>query len=135
MTTDQLLQRVRETTARFVDSAKKMILEANIVPDFAGVANLLVTPAGNIKLVDINNISPVTFEKTIRLDNKRYPVCDKSVEAISMLEQNLLERPIDRSEKIYKTFLEPQRMKDVVDLEEKFHRSMKNDDDDEWSPT
>ncbi|MBW1840915.1 MAG: hypothetical protein JRF27_03360 [Deltaproteobacteria bacterium] len=133
MTTEQLIQRVQETTARFVDSAKKMILETGIIPDLAGVANLILTPVGSIKLVDINNISKVSFQTEISLDDKRYPVCDKSVEAISMLERHLIERPLDMTEKIYRAFLEPRRMKAVKDLEEEFHRSMKNDE--EWNPS
>jgi hypothetical protein len=133
MTTEQLIQRVRKTTENFVDSVKKMILEENIVPDLAGVANLLLTPAGNIKLVDINNISEVEFKAEVNLDDKKYPVCDKSIEAISMLEQHLLERSIDMTEKIYRIFLDPQRMKAVKEIEEEFHRSMKNEE--EWSPS
>jgi hypothetical protein len=59
------------------------------------------------------------------LDDKGYPVCDKSIEAISILEQKLLDKPIDKTETLYKIFLDPQRMKDVSDLEEKFHGSLK----------
>jgi hypothetical protein len=100
-----------------------MILEARYVPDFAGVENLLITPAGDIKLVDINNISKVSFTADIRLDDKGYPVCDKSIEAVAMLEKELLGKPIDRTEKLYQIFLDPQRMKDVGALEDKFHLS------------
>jgi len=125
VSTEQLIQRVRKKAENFIAGAKKMILEANYVPDFAGVANLLLTPAGDIKLVDINNISKVTFGSEISLDGKGYPVCDKSIEAIAILEEKLLDRPIDRTEKIYKTFFAPQRMAAVKALEEKFHRNMK----------
>jgi len=100
-------------------------LEVNYIPDLAGVENLLVTRTGNIKLVDINNISKVSFSPRISLDDKGYPVCDKSVEAISILEQKLMDKPIDKTEKIYRTFLAPQRIKEVKYLEEKFHRSLK----------
>jgi hypothetical protein len=125
MTTEQLVTRFQKRVENFIKSVKKMILEANYVPDFAGVENLLVTPGGNIKLVDINNISRVSFGPDISLDDKEYPVCDKSIEAISILEQKLLDRPIDKTETLYKIFLDPQRMKDVRKLEEKFHRSLK----------
>ena len=91
----------------------------------AGVENLLITHTGDIKLVDINNISKVTFEPTISIDDKGYPVCDKSIEALSLLEQKLLARPIDMRETIYRAFLDPQRMKDVKALEKEFHLSMK----------
>ncbi len=125
MSMDQLVARFQKNVEKFIKSVKKMILEANYVPDFAGLENLLVTPEGDIKLVDINNISRVSFGPDIRLDDKGYPVCDKSIEAISILEQKLLDKPIDKTEKLYKIFLDPQRMKEVSVLEEKFHGSLK----------
>ena len=125
MTTDQLVTKFRKKVEKFIKSVKKMILEAKYVPDFAGLENLLVTPEGDIKLVDINNVSRVSFGPDIRLDDKGYPVCDKSIEVISILEQKLLDKPIDKNETLYKIFLDPLRMKDVSNLEEKFHRSLK----------
>lgn len=117
------IQMFYKNVEHFISCIKKMILEAHYVPDFAGVENLLITPSGGIKLVDINNISKVSFSADINLDDKGYPVCDKSVEAVSMLEKKLLGKPIDHSEKLYRTFLDPQRMKDVGVLEDKFHLS------------
>lgn len=125
MTTEQLVTRFQKRVENFIKSVKKMILEASYVPDFAGVENLIITSGGGIKLVDINNISRVSFGSDISLDDKGYPVCDKSIEVISILEQKLLDRPIDKTETLYKIFLDPQRMKEVSDLEEKFHRSLK----------
>jgi len=125
-TADQLVTRFRKNVEKFIKSVKKMILEANYVPDFAGLENLIVTPGGDIKLVDINNVSKVSFGPDISLDDKGYPVCDKSIEAISILEQKLLGTPIDKTETLYKIFLDPLRMKDVSVLEEKFHRSLKS---------
>ncbi len=126
MTPEQRIHNLQKKIENFIVCVKKMILEANIVPDFAGVENLLVTPNGNIKLVDINNISKVSFGPDINLDDKGYPVCDKSIEAISMLEKGMLEKPIDKTERLYKIFLDPQRMKDVSALEEKFHLSARS---------
>jgi len=123
LTSEQLIHKFYKKVEHFTACVKKMILEANYVPDFAGVENLLITPTGNIKLVDINNISKVILGPKISLDDKGYPVCDKSIEAISMLEKKLLGKPIDITEKLYKTFLDPQRMKEVSALEEKFHLS------------
>ena len=125
MTTDQLVTKFRKKVEKFIKSVKEMILEANYVPDFGGLENLLVTPEGDIKLVDINNVSRVSFGPDISLDDKGYPVCDKSIEAISILEQKLLDKPIDKTETLYKIFLDPQRMKEVNVLEENFHRSLK----------
>jgi hypothetical protein len=125
ITADQFVNRFRKNIKKFIESVKKMILEANYVPDLAGLENLLVTPGGDIKLVDINNVSRVSFGSDIRLDDKGYPVCDKSIEAISLLEEKLLDKSIDKTETLYKIFLDPLRMKDVSDLEEKFHGSLK----------
>ena len=126
MTSEQLIQKFYKKVEHFIACVKKMILKANYVPDFAGVENLLITPAGNIKLVDINNISKVFLGPKINLDDKGYPVCDKSIEAISMLEKKLLGKSIDKTAKLYKIFLDPQRMKEVVELEEKFHFSARS---------
>jgi hypothetical protein len=102
-----------------------MILEGGCIPDLSGVGNLILTPAGNIKLVDINNISPVVFGDEVSIDDKGYPVCDKSIEVISILEQKLLQRPIDMKETIYGTFLNPRRMKRVKAVEKKFRSERK----------
>lgn len=126
MTSEQLIHIFQKKVEHFIACVKKMILKANYVPDFAGVENLLITPTGNIKLVDINNISKVSFGPEISLDDKGYPVCDKSIEAISMLEKKLLGKPIDKTERLYKIFLDPQRMKEVGALEEKFHLSARS---------
>lgn len=126
MKSEQRIQKFYKKVEHFTACVKKMILEANYIPDFAGVENLLITPAGNIKLVDINNISKVFLGPKISLDDKGYPVCDKSIEAISMLEKKLLGKSIDKTEKLYKIFLDPQRMKEVGELEEKFHFSARS---------
>jgi hypothetical protein len=51
-------------------------------------------------------------------------VGDKSIEALGLLEEKLLGRPINKSDLIYKTFLDPERMKDVKAAEEAFYLSM-----------
>lgn len=93
---------------------------ASLSPSLAGVGNLILTRKGNIKLVDINNISTVTFSAEISLDDKGYPVCDKSIEVISLIEKKLLLRPIHMNETIYRTYLDPQRMKKVRAIEKDF---------------
>ena len=117
------IQMVRIRLERFIEGVKRMILEAGYVPDLAGVGNILLTPAGDVKLVDINNVSKVSFESSIEVDDKGYPVCDTSIKALSLLEQKVLERPIDMKETLYSTFLEPQRMNDVRILQERFDSS------------
>jgi hypothetical protein len=108
----------------FIERLKRMIVEANHIPDLAGVGNLLITRSGDVKLVDINNISRVSLDPNINLDDRGYPVCDKSIEALSLLEQTLLGRSIDRNDVIYKTFLDAKRMEEVKALEKEFHISM-----------
>ena len=115
---------VRKEAEGALGRIRKMITEASLVPDLAGVGNLLLTRMGKIKLVDINNISRVSFEHGIPMDDRGYPVCDKSIEALSLLEQNLLGRPADRSAPIYQTFLDPGRMKEVRSIEREFYNPM-----------
>ena len=126
MMIDQWIRSIREKTENFIQKLKQMIMETNYVPDLAGVGNLILTRSGNIKLVDINNISNVHFDPIIHLDDRNYPVCDKSIEALSLLEQKLLDRPLHKNDLIYKTFLDPKRMKDVQAIDEEFRRSMES---------
>jgi hypothetical protein len=119
------IERIRKRSAIFVKKIKDMIIKENHIPDLAGIGNLILTPYGQIKLVDINNISRVYFSSDIRLDDRGYPVCDKSIEALSLLEAKLLGRSINKNEVIYKTFLDVRRMKDVRAMEKAFHNSMK----------
>jgi len=117
-------QNVRKGAERALGRIRTMIQEAKLVPDLAGVGNLLLTRTGDIKLVDINNISRVSFKPAIPLDDRGYPVCDKSIEALSLLEQKLIGRPADRNAPIYQTFLDPGRMKEVRSIEREFHVSI-----------
>jgi hypothetical protein len=108
----------------FVKRIKQMIREAEHIPDLAGAGNLLLTPSGTIKLVDVNNISRVLLNATIQLDDRGYPVCDKSIQALSLLERKLLRRSPQESDRLYGIFLEPERMKAVRKLEENFNRTV-----------
>jgi hypothetical protein len=122
-TSDQWIRSVRERADNFIKKLKKMIAETGYVPDLAGAGNLILTRSGNIKLVDINNVSRVLFDPVINLDDKGYPVCDKSIEALFLIEQKLLGRSSLRTEPIYDTFLDPERMKEVRALDEEFRIS------------
>lgn len=124
MRTERLIKRARKRVNKFIEGVKTMVLETNHVPDLAGVGNLLLTPEGELKIVDINNISSVSFGPTIPIDDKGYPLCDKSIQALSLLEQKILAKPINKEDGVYKTFLGSQRMRDVKVLEDKFHFSM-----------
>ena len=124
--TDQWSRVVRKKVKNFIEKNKEMILGANLVPDLAGIGNLLLTRNGDIKLVDINNVSNVSFGTTIQLDDRGYPVCDKSIEALFRLEQDFV-GPSNYSESdIYRTFLDPQRMKEVNAIQDAFHFAMQS---------
>jgi hypothetical protein len=70
--------------------------------------------------VDINNISPVFFDSQVHLDEKGYPVCDKSIEALSLLEEKIFGRPVDMDDDIYRFFLNPLRSNAVKKKEALF---------------
>jgi hypothetical protein len=120
---EKWLLELRRKAGTFIGQIKTMIVETLHVPDLAGVGNLLVTPTGTIKLVDINNVSPVRFRPEIELDDRGYPVCDKSIEALSLLEEKLLGAFDWRGDAIYRSFLIPERMKEVEALVKEFRPS------------
>jgi hypothetical protein len=116
---------VQKKGESFIKKIKTMVSETGHIPDLAGTGNLIITASGNICLVDINNISPVTMEASILLDEKGYPVCDKSIQALSLIEEKILGRPIDRNEKIYSWFLNPKRRVSVKFQEDRFWKMKK----------
>lgn len=122
-----LVTLIRRSAESFVRHVRKMIFATGLIPDLAGDGNLILTDAGNIKLVDINNISPVSLTSHIYLDEKGYPVCDKSVEALFEIEKNLAGHSPDTNDQLYKTFLDPGRMFTVSAIEKEFHRSLNLD--------
>jgi len=124
---DRWVGGVREKADKLIQKLKQMISRTKRVPDLAGVGNLILTRSGNIKLVDINNISSISFDRTIPIDDRGYPVCDKSIEALSLLEQKLTGRSLDRRDIIYNTFLDPGRMKEVKKIETRFHALLTED--------
>lgn len=112
----------RRKARRFVAAVKQMIAEERQIPDLAGAGNLVLRASGDITLVDINNISPVVFDDAVPLDDKGYPVCDKSVEALSLIEAKLLGRAIDRAEPAYRFFLDPARKRRAAAEEAAFYQ-------------
>jgi len=116
------IESFREHIAAFLTCVKRMIMEAGSIPDLAGVSNLILTASGAVKLVDINNISPVSLSPHIPVDDKGYPICDKSVQALALLEQKLLGRAPGRDDPIYRVFLDPDRVRDVKAMEDSFHK-------------
>jgi len=115
--------RTAQTKGRcFIQAVKQMITAVRYVPDLAGAGNLVITKAGQFKLVDINNISPVVFGAEIFLDDKGYPVCDKSIEALALLEQKITGQAIGGDEELYGFFLTPERRRRVKRREGMFYR-------------
>ena len=73
--------------------------------------------------MDINNISRVSCETGIFCDDKGYPVCDKSVEALSLMERKLLGLSLDKTDPLLGAFFDSARMKEVQAIEKIFHQS------------
>ncbi len=117
---NKLIRKIEISVGSFVDTVKKMVREVKYIPDLAGNRNILVTPDGSVKLVDINNISRVAAEGCIPVDDHDYPVCDKSIEALLLIEQKLLQRNIRKNDPFYSAYLHPERLQQVKALERKF---------------
>jgi len=117
---DEWIANAREKGAQFIGKIKSMITHAGYIPDLAGVGNLLITASGEICLVDLNNISPVSNDSSITLDEKGYPVSDKSIESLSLIEEKIVGRPVDMGEKLYKIFLSSHRKRMVEEKMELF---------------
>ncbi|MGD8835369.1 MAG: hypothetical protein PVJ19_10530, partial [Desulfobacteraceae bacterium] len=119
---DRWVALVRKKAATFIQRIKEMIAKDGYIPDLAGRGNLVAAPSGEIKLVDINNISRVDFDSGIPLDDRGYPVCDKSIEALYLIEEKMAGRAADRKEALYQIFFNPQRRRAVKRHEEDFYR-------------
>jgi len=116
-----LVRRAKKNISLFVGLTRKMITDTGYIPDLAGFGNLIMTPAGDVKLVDINNIIAIRFDATIRIDDKGYPACDKSVEVLSILEHEILLRDIDGDDPLYDFFVSRERKHKVRAFEKAFY--------------
>jgi len=121
-TSDGAMGTALENLASFVACIKNMIIKTGAIPDLAGVGNLVITPAGAVKLVDINNFSKLCMDHNISIDDKGYPVSDKSIQALFQIETKILGSPEDPADALYRFFLDPRRMADVRQLETAFHK-------------
>ncbi len=109
-------RKIRNSAARFIGRIKNMAADTGLIPDLAGIGNILLSTAGEFCLVDINNMSSVSFGPEICTDDKNFPVCDKSVEALSLMEEKLLGRQPDMSEKLYQVYLSPERKARAMEI-------------------
>jgi len=114
-----------QNVGTFVEKIRHMIKNTGYIPDLAGIGNLILTHDGNLKLVDINNIVKIRLDDTILIDDKGYPSCDVSVEVLSLLETDLLQKEIHMQDPLYRFFLSPERKKKVKSLEKAFYTSIK----------
>jgi hypothetical protein len=127
--TDVLDQQILVDTARmniesFVKKIREMITLTGYIPDLAGIGNLILTPGGGLKLVDINNIVEIKLNDTILLDDKGYPSCDVSIEVLSILERDILQQEIHMDDPLYRLFLSPERRERVKTIENEFYTNL-----------
>jgi hypothetical protein len=112
---------------RFVAGVKRMVLASGHIPDLAGVGNLFMAPDGRMVLVDINNISQIPEGPRICLDDRGYPACDKSIEALASIDRHLCGAgPETMAAPPYDRFLKPDRMRTVRELERRFLARLRN---------
>lgn len=117
-----LIKTAQKNIECFTQKIHKMISQTGFIPDLAGIGNLILTPKGGLKLVDINNIKKFEFDDKILLDDKGYPSCDVSIKVLSILEKKLLQKNISADDPLYSFFLSPQRLKKVKKLEQAFYK-------------
>ncbi|MBU0465094.1 MAG: hypothetical protein KKD21_06370 [Proteobacteria bacterium] len=118
------VEKARKNIAIFVKKIRQMISDTGYIPDLAGFGNLILTIEGNLKLVDINNIVEIKLNNSIPIDDKGYPSCDVSVEVLSLLEKDILQKNIQMDDPLYRFFLSPQRKIKVKALEKQFYKSL-----------
>lgn len=120
----EFIQQAVSDISNFVTAITAMIKTNSQIPDLAGDGNLMLTPQGRLKLVDINNIVIIQQGPQIQLDDKGYPCCDKSVEVLSILAHKILNRPLSLDAPFYQRFLAPDRKQRVRKLEQQFYQSL-----------
>lgn len=118
------VETAKKNIATFVKKIRQMIAQTHYIPDLAGIGNLILTPSGSLKLVDINNIVEIKLSDTILLDDKGYPSCDVSIEVLSILERDILKRDIPEDDPLYRFFLSPERKKRVTAIEKNFYANL-----------
>lgn len=119
-----VVETAKKNIALFIQRVKQMISGSGYIPDLAGIGNLILTPLGNLKLVDINNIVSLGLDPAIRVDDKGYPSCDVSVQVLSILEQEILQKKISPEDPLFQFFLAPERKKRVKAIEEAFYKNL-----------
>jgi hypothetical protein len=119
-----LVDKARKNIESFVKKIREMITLTGYIPDLAGIGNLILTPGGDLKLVDINNIVEIKLNDTILVDDKGYPSCDVSIEVLSILERDILQQEIHMEDPLYQLFLSPERRERVKIIEREFYTNL-----------
>ena len=119
-----LVDKARKNIESFVKKIREMITLTGYIPDLAGIGNLILTPGGELKLVDINNIVEIKLNDTILLDDKGYPSGDVSIEVLSILERDILQQEIHMEDPLYRLFLSPERREKVKIIEREFYTNL-----------
>ncbi len=109
----------------FIRAVFDMIEARGLIPDLAGIGNLRTDSQGLLKLIDINNINPLTVDAQIHLDDQGYPTADKSLQALALLERHLTDRQTIACHPITRFLLEPNRLAAVNQYEKRFYKQMK----------
>lgn len=118
--TQTALENIRIFTKRI----RSLVAQTGVIPDLAGVGNLILTPEGDIRLVDINNIVAVKQDDTVHLDDKGYPACDVSVQVLFILEKELLNEKAGKTDPLFRIFLTPERLTRVKKIEQEFYKGL-----------
>lgn len=121
----RLTRTALDNISTFTRGVRSMIEKEDYIPDLAGVGNLILTPKGDIRLVDINNIVDVRRDDTVHLDDKGYPACDVSVQVLFILERELLGRKEDVSDPLFRAFLTLERRERVRKIERDFYKELR----------
>ncbi len=121
---ERFLPRLSASLERFVTQIRQMMDHDRLIPDLAGARNLIVAGDGTLRLVDINNLSRLSFGRPIPLDDKGYPVMDKSIEALELLARHLLGKDELRSDTAFGVFFTPSRQSRVRAAEARFEASL-----------
>lgn len=109
----------------FVGAITAMVEQTGLIPDLAGDGNLMLSPEGRLKLVDINNIIKITQGPEIQLDDKGYPCCDKSMEVLSILGNKIARIPPPFSKDPFLgKFFDLERRQKVNELEQAFYQNL-----------
>ncbi len=116
--------RILEAFKLFIDRTRRMVSQSGIIPDLAGNGNLIISPSGNLKLVDINNIIPIDPGGPVLLDDKGYPSADKSMEVLFILEKRILASSGVTRDPLYAPFRVPERLEDVKVFQKRFFQNL-----------